>query len=109
MQTSQTNPCYQVLITDKVLGQPDSCVDDAPPTFSDDWSANKNDNTSVIIGDNNVNYTVGASGLYFTFDALGRPVLPVCERYPCSVDIIIQGEKSLMIRIEAEGYIHAIL
>ena len=109
MQTRQTNPCSQVLITAKVLGQPDSCVDDNPPTFSDNWSADKNNNPSVIISHNTVNYTVGASGLYFTFDALGRPVLPVCEHYPCSVDIIIQGEKPLTIRIEAEGYIHAIL
>lgn len=108
MQNTATGQCRQVLITDKKLGQPDGCLGDEPPTFSDGWPDNRNKNTSVIISHNAVNYKVGASGLYFTFDTLGRPVLPLCERYPCPIDIIIQGNKALTIRIEAEGYIHGL-
>jgi MSHA pilin protein MshC len=109
MQNTQASQCHQVLITANTLGRPDTntCVA-GPPTFSAFWADNSDDNTSVTISQDSVNFTVGTSGQYFSFDSLGRPVLPSCSAYPCPVDITIQGVDPLTIRIEAEGYIHAL-
>ena len=97
MQNTQTSHC--VLITEKILGQPNTCNVEYLLTFSDTWTGD--DNTSVIIEGNDANYT---QSQFFTFDSLGRPI---CERTPCPIDIIIEGTPQLTIRIEAEGYIHA--
>jgi prepilin-type N-terminal cleavage/methylation domain-containing protein len=106
MQDTQT--IYCVLITKKILGQPDNCNVEGPLTnaeglltFNDNWTGDSD--TSVIITGNSANYT---QSQFFMFDFLGRPV---CELSPCPIDIIIEGSPRLTIRIEAEGYIHAVI
>ena len=104
MQNTNASVCHQVLITAKVLGEPDKsqCEVGDPPIFSDEWLDNYDDNTSVFINQDSVSFTVGNDGQYFEFDSLGRPA---CI---CTLDIFISGESNLTIRIESEGYIHAI-
>ncbi len=103
MQNTNTSSCHQVLITAKVLGEPDDGVCSASaPSFGSNWALNADDNTSVIISQASVSYQVAVGGQYFEFDSLGRPA---CL---CTVDIVIQGAESLTIRIEVEGYIHAL-
>ena len=100
----QTGLCHRILITDKVLGEFDrgSC-DVAPvPASTSSWLNNINENTSVFITQDSVSYQVAATGQAIAFDDLGRPV---CV---CNTDIVIQGVDSLTIRIEAQGYIHAL-
>ena len=106
MQDTQNIHC--VLITEKILGQPDNCNAEALLTnaeglltFNDNWT--DEGNTSVIITGNSANYT---QSQFFMFDSLGRPV---CELSPCPIDIIIEGTPQHTIRIEAEGYIHAFI
>ena len=99
MQDTQNIHC--VLITEKILGQPDNCNAEALLTFNDNWT--DHGNTSVIITGNSANYT---QSQFFMFDSLGRPV---CELSPCPIDIIIEGSPRHTIRIEAEGYIHAFI
>jgi len=103
MQNTNVNVCHQVLITAKVLGEPDKsqCQVSDAPIFSSDWIDNYDENTSVLISQDSVSYQVPSDGQYFEFDSLGRPA---CL---CTVDIFISGEANLAIRIESEGYIHA--
>ena len=96
MQNPQTRQC--VLITEKKLGQPNTCPVEGLLTFSDTWSGD--DTTSVIMTHDTVYYT---QTQYFAFDSLGRPV---CQTSPCPIDIIIEGSPPLKLRIESEGYIH---
>ena len=103
MQNTQTSQCHRVFISDKILGDfnESPCGVSSPPVISS-WSDNLDENTSVVITQTSVSYQVGASGQYFEFDNLGRPA---CV---CKVDIVIRGAESLTIRIEAQGYIHAL-
>ena len=104
MQNTDASVCHQVLITAKILGEPDKsrCEFGDAPVFSDEWLDDADDNTSVVINQASVSYTVGSDGQYFEFDSLGRPD---CL---CTVNILISGETNLVIRIESEGYIHGI-
>ena len=103
--------CYQVLIKAKQLGRPDIGVCNgnsppSPPSFSGSWNSNSDSNTSVVVSHNDVSFLVGGFGLYFEFDDLGR--FTNCNCSGPYIDIVIKGESNLKVRIEQEGYIHAI-
>lgn len=89
--------CHQVLITAKKLGAPDDCDDS--PNFATTW---QNSATKLQIDSNdNVNFSSNITNNNFSFDSMGRPSCNSCE-------ITISGEQSLVVKIEPEGYIHAL-
>jgi len=97
MQQTTTAHCHRVLITSTQLGVPDDCDDS--PSFSTNAKASA---TLVVVDANdNISFSSTISGNNFTFDSLGRPS---CN--PCL--ITINGEQSVSVKIEAEGYIHAL-
>lgn len=85
--------CHRVNITEDKLGKV-TCG-----TLSE-FSKQRATVVTIESGDN---VTFSPVGLTFTFDHLGRP--QDCNN-PC--DITITGEQSLVVRIENEGYIHAL-
>lgn len=90
-----------VLVTEDKLGMPNDC--DANPSFMAGWDPEEQGELGVLIENDNVSFDATAVGFFFSFDQMGRPVgcSPIC-------DIVIQGEENLTIRIENEGYIHAL-
>ena len=89
--------CHQVLISTKKLGAPDNCG--ASPSFASDW---KNSATKLQIDSNdNVSFSSNITDNNFFFDSMGRPSCNSCE-------ITISGEQSLVVKVEPEGYIHAL-
>lgn len=102
MQQTGTNNknCHKILVTAKKLGAPDDC--DANPSFTSNWNTNPlaigvevNENDDVTFATDFIDNT-------FSFDSLGRPIS--CG--PCNISII--GEETLKIKIEKEGYVHAL-
>lgn len=91
-------PCHIVLVTQYKLGIPDDC--DGTPSFTDDWEPL---NVGVNIESDNASFDVSLGDYFFSFDQMGRPV-----DCPADCDITIVGAENLSIRIESEGYIHAI-
>lgn len=92
--------CHQVLITSTKIGAPDDCDD--TPSFTSDWDASKQATGIEINSSDNVSFSSNVAGNSFSFNSLGRP--SPCA--PCEISII--GEQTLKIKIEAEGYIHAL-
>lgn len=90
--------CHRVLLTTTQLGAPDDC--DNSPSFATNWIESA---TRLEIDSNdNVLFSSNIGGNSFVFDSMGRP--DSCG--PC--DITITGEQAIVIRIEKEGYIHAL-
>jgi MSHA pilin protein MshC len=90
--------CHRVLVTSKRLGAPDDCDDS--PSFTSDWQETA---TGLVVDiDDTVTFSSNIPGNNFTFDSLGRP--DSCG--PCDITII--GEQEIKLRIESEGYIHAL-
>ena len=88
--------CHRVNITEDKLGKV-TCG-----TLSE-FSDQSIQRATVVAIESGDNVTFSPVGLTFTFDHLGRP--QDCNN-PC--DITITGEQSLVVRIENEGYIHAL-
>jgi MSHA pilin protein MshC len=88
--------CYSVLITSTQYGIP--FVTKCAATFdpSDD-PVDIESGVTVTIG--------GAANVDVQFDNMGRPVNGDCDG---GCDVIISGEESLTVRVESEGYIHAL-
>jgi MSHA pilin protein MshC len=100
MQQTNSTECHVVLVNQLKLGIPDDC--DVTPSFGTDWKAGT---TGVIIeSDNGVQFNVSGGNYFFSFDQMGRPI--GCSD-PCLI-IIDGGESSLTVKIESEGYIHAL-
>lgn len=100
-QTGDNNTdCHQVLVTTKKLGAPDDC--DNSPSFTSNWDANLLPTGMEIDAQDDISFTTDFAGNTFTFDNLGRP--DSCG--PCTISIV--GEEILKIKIETEGYIHAL-
>jgi MSHA pilin protein MshC len=111
MQQTQATPenttednnsyCHRVLLTNKKLGTPDDCDD--TPSFDSSWQdsatkltiANQDD---VIFSSENI------TDNSFSFDSMGRPSSS-CNA-PCQINI--EGEQTISVQIESEGYIHAL-
>ncbi len=98
-----TDHCHQVMITSKKLGKvkkkagENECT--TPPEF-----ANQLERRATLVEiDSNDNVTFSPNGTVFSFDFVGRP--QNCNN-PC--EIVIAGEQALTVRIESEGYIHAL-
>lgn len=100
MQQTDTSlsHCRQILVTATRLGIPDDC--DGSPSFTSNWKASETG--VVILAQDNVSFATSISNGRFSFDAFGRPV--GCG--PCN--ITISGEQTITVRIEKEGYIHAL-
>jgi MSHA pilin protein MshC len=95
MQQTDSDSCHQVLITSTILGTPDNCV-------SFDTSLLSSATIIVVNNADNITFSTTASGNRFSFNSLGRPSCgELCE-------ITITGEQSLTVKIETEGYIHAL-
>lgn len=104
-QTDDTPICRQVKISSdkKILGllatktaNPNNC------DTSQWFDAVPGETTSVKVDDDHsITFSYSDTGV-FSFDQMGRPV--GCAA-PC--EIYIEGEETLTITIEAEGYIHA--
>lgn len=91
--------CHRVLIATKQLGAPiGDC--DSTPTFISTWKVNAT-GMQISSGDN-ITFSTNVSDNQILFDAMGRPT----NCGPC--DIIISGEQTLTVRVEKEGYIHAL-
>lgn len=93
--------CHQVVIDETHLGKPNT----NPCTTSAGISnGTEPDEVTVVIESNyDVEFDVPGGTLRFEFDQLGRPQNG-CS--PCQIDIV--GSERLSIRIEEEGYIHAV-
>jgi MSHA pilin protein MshC len=114
MQQTQAIPqannsyCHRVLITDTKLGTPDDCDD--TPSFNSPWqdSATKvqipdQDNVTFSSWDEN-DITIDS----FVFDSMGQPFCAPAPALPCQITITINGEQTISVQIESEGYIHAL-
>jgi MSHA pilin protein MshC len=90
--------CHRVLLTDKKLGTPDDCDD--TPSFDSTWQDSA---TKVQIADqDNITFSSNIIGNSFIFDSMGRPsCADACK-------ITINGEQTISVQIESEGYIHAL-
>lgn len=100
MQQTNSAECHVVLVNQFKLGIPDDC--DITPSFTNDWTAGT---TGVLIDSTNgAKFNVNGGNYFFIFDHMGRP--DGCND-PCLI-IIEGGESSLTIKIESEGYIHAL-
>ena len=97
MQQTNSSYCHRVLITATKLGAPDDCDDS--PSFAATWQ----DSATKLQLDSNDNITFSSNitSNHFSFDSMGRPSCSSCE-------ITINGEQSVSVKIEAEGYIHAL-
>ena len=89
--------CYQVMLTSSKLGKV-TC--DTPPEFVD--QAEQRATVVEISSDDEV--TFSPSGKIFTFDSMGRPQSNSVNE---AITITVNGDQSLDILIESEGYIHA--
>ncbi len=102
MQQANDN-CHQVMITSTKLGKVKKKVGEGecstPPEFADQSEKR----ATLVEIDSNDNVTFNPSGTVFSFDFMGRP--QNCSN-PC--EIVITGEQALTVRIESEGYIHAL-
>jgi len=93
MQQTQAdnNECHRVLLTTKKLSTPDGCA-------SSEDSA-----TKVQIADqDNITFSSNITGNSFSFDSMGRPSCAAACK------ITINGEQTISVQIESEGYIHAL-
>lgn len=97
MQQTNSDYCHWVLITSTQLGAPDDC--DASPNFTGAWQASA---TGLQVdASDNITLSSNIAGNSFKFDNMGRPSCSSCI-------ITISGEQSVSVKIEAEGYIHAL-
>jgi MSHA pilin protein MshC len=93
MQQTQADnsDCHSVLLTTKKLSTPDGCA-------SSEDSA-----TKVQIADlDNVTFSSNITDNSFSFDNMGRPSCAT------ACIITINGEQTISVQIELEGYIHAL-
>jgi MSHA pilin protein MshC len=93
MQQTQADnsDCHRVFLTTTKLGTPDACA-------SSEDSA-----TKVKIADqDNITFSSNIIGNSFSFDSMGRPSCAA----PCKISI--NGEQTISVQIESEGYIHAL-
>jgi MSHA pilin protein MshC len=89
--------CHRVLVTAKKLGAPEDC--DASPNFATQWQ----DSAArlQINSNDDITFSTNVAGNSFTFDSMGRPSCGSCT-------ITISGVQSVSVKIESEGYIHAL-
>lgn len=108
MQQTQSDECHKIKISsdNKMLGllakdgSSDNC-DDTTWYDAAKYNLSIEDGITSVQIDNDHSVTINGSD--FSFDQMGRPVN--CSS-PC--DVIIQGETNLTVRVESEGYIHAL-
>lgn len=92
MQQTNSSECHTVLVTEKALGIPQNCN-----LSSGSWHS---ETSSVIIqGDHDVTFDVSSGDYSLDFDGMGRPSCSSCL-------ITINGDSTLTVIIESEGYIH---
>lgn len=98
-QTDGANSaCHNVLITSKTLSN-DPDVNDTSDSC-DLWASGS---TKVEITEENISFDL-SNAISFSFDSWGRP-----QNCTTTCDVVILGrEGSLTVRIENEGYIHAL-
>lgn len=97
--------CHQVMVTSTKLGKvkqktgENICIN--PAEFAD--QAEKRASLVEISSTDNVGFT--STSALFSFDFMGRPLNAGSNE---RIDITITGEQALTVRIESEGYIHAL-
>ena len=97
MQQTNNVYCHRVLVSSTKLGAPDDC--DNSPNFTTTWIPSA---TGLEVeGNDDITFSTNITGNSFTFDSMGRPS---CE--PCT--ITINGQQSISVKVESEGYIHAL-
>jgi MSHA pilin protein MshC len=101
MQQTDGSKCHQVLIDTKKLGLPDQACKTSSSAFTSDWQAS----TTDVAIEGNHDVSLSASEDRILFDSLGKPD-DACVASGCTITVI--GSESLVIKIESEGYIHAI-
>jgi MSHA pilin protein MshC len=104
-QTNDTPTCRQIKISSdtKILGLLRTDIASSNNCDANQWfDTTAGETTSVKVeGDHSVTFSYSDTDV-FSFDQMGRPI--DCAA-PC--EIYIEGEETLTITIEAEGYIHA--
>jgi len=110
MQQTNNTFCHQIVIENSRYGVPDR-TNCAITTFPAGWQP---DFTGLVV-ESRYNITFQIDGVAnpsaITFDGMGRPVANASLTNNCAggCDITIQSSvETLNIRIESEGYIHAI-
>ena len=103
MQQTDDNTCHTVFISKKLLSVTSLCS-----TASQNEIDNETNNQYVpqvlITETDSVEFkTSGSASTEFSFDSLGRPV-----NCSTSCEIILVGTETLIIKIESEGFIHAL-
>ena len=102
MQQTDGTECHQVVIKSDKLGAPDSAACGVNPTIN---SAEATSTTVIVDASHAVTFSTGKGSDGFIFDSLGRPFVGINN---FTIDITISGDENLGVRIESEGYIHAI-
>jgi MSHA pilin protein MshC len=97
MQQANDN-CHQVMITSKKLGKTKCTI---PAKFFEETERR----ATLVEIETIDNVVFSASESVFQFSRLGRPLI---NKEPKKIDITITGEQALIVRIESEGYIHAL-
>ena len=93
--------CHRVLISSNTLSITSLCSDASDEQKINE--ANRYIPEVFITGDAVTFETTGGVSSEFSFDSLGRPIN--CSA-PC--EVIVIGEELLTVRIESEGFIHAL-
>lgn len=113
MQQTDNLHCHQVTITSKIVGL--NATDNPPTNLCNNsvWfdssqfniAAYEDGPTSVQVDANHsVVFSVNVPSGRFSFDQMGRPV--GCPLSTCI--ITITGDEALTIKVEPQGYVHAI-
>ncbi|XQW85552.1 prepilin-type N-terminal cleavage/methylation domain-containing protein [Thalassotalea piscium] len=116
MQQTSGNYCHLISVSSYAIGlnktdtnNPLNCDLSA---LEDDTKDEFSKNTSVAIEDKhkpNVNFSVNGLANVFGFDQLGRIINSSGNRVNCNpCQIVITGSETLIVKIENEGYIHAL-
>lgn len=104
-QTNALNGfCHQIIIENKQYGVPDR-TNCAVTTFPVGWQPDY----SGLVVDNryHVTFAIVGGGKVISFDSMGRPQTSSSCSGGCDINISSTVE-TLKIRIESEGYIHAL-
>lgn len=107
MQQTSGSTCHQIQIgtSPNAIGLLETDSDIAATDICKTSYAG--DSTSVVIIDDNINFSISENLTSFSFSSLGKPVgcTPVNL---CKITITVVGESQLQVEINSEGYIHAL-
>lgn len=102
MQQTNTNSCQSIQATATIIG----LLKPKPSCIDGDYVG---DSTTVTIeDDHDVIFTVPSGLSRFSFSSMGRPLCGTANSTPCEIIINVVGKNVLNIKINQEGYIHAI-